>query len=86
MADAGSGNTNTGQDAFVIARSALELSFTILRRLAVKGLITKDDMGHIHASAFPAASSGAKHDVDAFAEHVRVRLAELQSVVDAQEK
>lgn len=73
--------TNTGQDPVIIARSALELAFAILNRLAAKDLITKDDLAHIHAAAFPAAGSGPKADLDALTDHIKVRLSALDEII-----
>jgi hypothetical protein len=75
-------STNTGQDGAIIARSALEVSFAILRLLASKGLITKDDMAHILAVAYPPAASGPAADIKAFTDHVKLHLERVHDEID----
>jgi len=75
--------TNTGQDAFPIARTALEGAFGILRVLARKGMLEDGDLGELRA-AFAVEAGSCDADVfRALSHHVETRFQEIRKLAAA---
>jgi hypothetical protein len=75
--------TNTGGDAFAIARTALEGCFGVLRVLARKGLLEQGDLGEMRAAFAVEAANMDPADRRNLNEHVETRFVELRRMAQA---
>lgn len=72
--------TNTGSDAFAIARTALEGSFGVLRVLARKGLLEQGDIGELRAAFAVDGANMDPADRQNLNDHVETRFVELRQL------
>jgi len=72
------GTTDTGENAFAIARTALEGCFGILRVLARKGLLEQGDLGEMRAALAVDVANMEPGDRRNLIDHIEARFVELQ--------
>lgn len=73
-------NTNTGTNAFPIARTALEGAFGMLRVLARKGLLEDGDLGELRAAFAVDAATASPEELRALNDHVETRFQEVRKL------
>jgi len=64
-------NTNTSEDAYLIARTNLQLTFGIIERLVDTGRFNQQDLDYIRSRGYPEAAISTKADADMLADHIK---------------
>ncbi len=67
-------NTNTSEDAYLIARTSMDLAFGIIERLAERKIFVQQDIDYIRSRGYPAPGISSKADRDMLADHIKQTL------------
>ncbi len=67
-------NTNTSEDAYLIARTSMQLVFGVIERLVENERLNRQDLEYIRSAGQPEAAIGSAADREMLADHINQTL------------